>query len=167
MSLESKVTQEFNIKFMDARELVTEARLNLNIHSYPNSDQKQLILDEARRLYHSIPETKKVGMSRDKQTLDAYIIRSSSHSNSVSGVMIPTSTTTTTGAVGAAPGALPTTSTTTSGAASSIIAASLATGCNLSMMGTSSNHYHHDGSHQGNDDEDEFGSCDEDSLFSE
>ena len=151
MSLESKVTQEFNIKFMDARELITEARLNLDITGgYPNSDQKQMILIEARRLYRSMPETKKIGMSLDKQSLDEYIIRSSSHSN---GAVTPAMTTGTTP------------STVTSAAASS-----KAVSTPMMMMSTSNHrHHHNDRIHHYDyrEDNDEVGSCGEDSLFSD
>ena len=39
LSVESLLTRELNLRFIDARMLVTEARITLGIEGYPDRDQ--------------------------------------------------------------------------------------------------------------------------------
>ena len=50
-AIESFLTREFEIRFIDARVLATEARLNLGIKGYVAKDQEQAVIDEAIRIF--------------------------------------------------------------------------------------------------------------------
>ena len=50
-AIESFLTREFEIRFIDARVLATEARLNLGIKGYIAKDQEQAVIDEAIRIF--------------------------------------------------------------------------------------------------------------------
>lgn len=55
LSLESILTRELDLRFIDARTIATEARLSLGIQGYPTQDQISDIRDEAIRIYRSKP----------------------------------------------------------------------------------------------------------------
>lgn len=51
MSVESSLCRELDIRFIDARELVNEAKLKLNLPGYVNKDQHAFIQEEAVRIF--------------------------------------------------------------------------------------------------------------------
>ena len=51
MPLESQLTRDLDIRFIDARRLVAEARVNLNLSGYIGPEQESLVLQEARRVF--------------------------------------------------------------------------------------------------------------------
>eukprot|EP00339_Tiarina_fusa_P028845 CAMPEP_0117015480 /NCGR_PEP_ID=MMETSP0472-20121206/12362_1 /TAXON_ID=693140 ORGANISM="Tiarina fusus, Strain LIS" /NCGR_SAMPLE_ID=MMETSP0472 /ASSEMBLY_ACC=CAM_ASM_000603 /LENGTH=135 /DNA_ID=CAMNT_0004719295 /DNA_START=63 /DNA_END=468 /DNA_ORIENTATION=+ len=64
MTIEAVLTRELSLRFIDARNIATEARLNLQIHHYPTKDQEQAILQEACRIFNSRPEEQRCAMQR-------------------------------------------------------------------------------------------------------
>ena len=50
-AVESYLTREFEITFLDARQIATEARLNLGVKGYVGKEHEQAVIDEARRIY--------------------------------------------------------------------------------------------------------------------
>lgn len=52
-SVESFLTRELDLRFIDARNLATEARLSLGIQGYPDRDQVSELRREAIRIYQS------------------------------------------------------------------------------------------------------------------
>lgn len=84
MSVEATLTREFNITFIDAREIVTMARLNLGIEGYLTNGHKPMVLNEARKIYHNLPAHSKLGMADEKESLDAFKLSTSSHHRVVS-----------------------------------------------------------------------------------
>jgi hypothetical protein len=71
MPIESTLTRELEIRFIDARAIATEAKLNLGIEGYPGCDQEDLLLGEAIAIFHSRPGDVKNVMRRLKSDLDA------------------------------------------------------------------------------------------------
>eukprot|EP00538_Stauroneis_constricta_P014293 CAMPEP_0119551006 /NCGR_PEP_ID=MMETSP1352-20130426/4410_1 /TAXON_ID=265584 /ORGANISM="Stauroneis constricta, Strain CCMP1120" /LENGTH=125 /DNA_ID=CAMNT_0007597011 /DNA_START=96 /DNA_END=473 /DNA_ORIENTATION=+ len=53
MTIEAIITRALEVRFIDARTLATEAKLNLNITGYPSKEQEQQILREAISLFVS------------------------------------------------------------------------------------------------------------------
>ena len=52
MSVESTLTRELNIRFIDARAIATEAKLNLGIDGYVSDHHMQLaVVNEATRIF--------------------------------------------------------------------------------------------------------------------
>ena len=51
MSVESTLTRELDIRFIDARVLTTEAKLNLGIEGYPSLEQTSELIAEATRIF--------------------------------------------------------------------------------------------------------------------
>lgn len=52
-SIESLLTRELDVRFIDARAIATEARVSLGIQGYPSPDQLCQVRDEALRIYRS------------------------------------------------------------------------------------------------------------------
>ena len=52
MTIESSLTRELNIRFIDARAIATEAKLNLGIDGYPSMYEESQIIEEAVRIYY-------------------------------------------------------------------------------------------------------------------
>ena len=52
MSVESTLTRELDIRFIDARSIATEAKLNLGIDGYYGEEQRVAIVDEALRIFN-------------------------------------------------------------------------------------------------------------------
>lgn len=52
-SVESYLTRELDLRFIDARNLATEARRNLGIVGYPSRSQARQVRQEALHIYHS------------------------------------------------------------------------------------------------------------------
>ena len=79
ISIESVLTRELGIRFIDARQLTAEAKINLNIHGYPNKFQQRLVIIEAINLFHERSPRTRIEMQELKDSLDAY--KDSTHSN--------------------------------------------------------------------------------------
>jgi hypothetical protein len=62
MTVESFLTRDLQVRFIDARNLATEAKLKLGITGYPSEEQTQPIIDEAISLFNAKPEEVKVVM---------------------------------------------------------------------------------------------------------
>lgn len=52
-SVESLLTRELELRFIDARNMATEARFSLGVEGYPTQDQIYQIRDEAIRIFRS------------------------------------------------------------------------------------------------------------------
>ena len=84
MSIESMLTRELEIRFIDARCIATEAKLNLGIDGYPSEDQLHQIQTEAIRIFvQEKTERERMGMRILNTRLNS--IKSSSSSSSSSG----------------------------------------------------------------------------------
>ena len=84
MSIESMLTRELEIRFIDARSIATEAKLNLGIDGYPSEDQLRTIQEEAIRIFaQEKTERERMGMRILNTRLNS--IKSSSSSSSSSG----------------------------------------------------------------------------------
>jgi hypothetical protein len=62
MSVESYLTRELGIRFIDARKLATEARVALSSHGYLNKLQEGSVIDEAMRAFNNQPTQAKDGL---------------------------------------------------------------------------------------------------------
>ena len=84
MTVESTLCRALNIRFIDARGLVTEAKLNMGIIGYYDETLHDQLLDEARRLYEELDEDRRVQLGVLKSELDGIKIqRNSSRSGSI------------------------------------------------------------------------------------
>ena len=83
MSIESTLTRELEIRFIDARAIATEAKLNLGIEGYVSSqDQQVAIQEEALRIFtQDKSERERMGMRILSSRLNS-IKSSSSHGTS-------------------------------------------------------------------------------------
>ena len=52
MTIESSLTRELEIRFIDARAIATEAKLNLGIDGYPSEYEERAIINESVRIFH-------------------------------------------------------------------------------------------------------------------
>jgi hypothetical protein len=85
MTVESLLTRELEIRFIDARAIVTEAKLKLGIDGYHREDQEELLVGEAMAIFNSRPLEVQGAMRKlFKGDLDAVRIPSGSISRSVS-----------------------------------------------------------------------------------
>jgi hypothetical protein len=58
-SIESYLTRHFDIRFIDARNIVLEAKISLGIHGYHRKDQEGLLRNTAIQIFqHQTPESK-------------------------------------------------------------------------------------------------------------
>ena len=84
-SVESLLCRELNIRFIDARAIVTEAKLNLDIHGYVSTANQTVfnkLVEESIKVYNEKCTTKeKHHMKKLKVTLDTVIKRSSTNSS--------------------------------------------------------------------------------------
>ena len=80
MSIEQLLTRELDIRFIDARELVNEAKLSLGIVGYPSKEQLQRLQEQSVSLFDRLPENQKSAMRRRNGELTA--IKSQSLSSS-------------------------------------------------------------------------------------
>jgi len=51
MTLESVLTRRYYLTFIDARKIITEAKLSLDINGYPSPAQRSLIISEAEKIF--------------------------------------------------------------------------------------------------------------------
>eukprot|EP00339_Tiarina_fusa_P027815 CAMPEP_0117061620 /NCGR_PEP_ID=MMETSP0472-20121206/42898_1 /TAXON_ID=693140 ORGANISM="Tiarina fusus, Strain LIS" /NCGR_SAMPLE_ID=MMETSP0472 /ASSEMBLY_ACC=CAM_ASM_000603 /LENGTH=145 /DNA_ID=CAMNT_0004780367 /DNA_START=125 /DNA_END=560 /DNA_ORIENTATION=+ len=72
MTVEHSITRELNIRFIDARSIATQARINLGYYGYPNKDEEQIIREEACRIFQSdFSEDDRYAMSQSRTDLEA------------------------------------------------------------------------------------------------
>lgn len=69
--MESIITRKYGINFIDARTVVTEARLNLKILGYPNDEEERLLIAEASRLFEQHPEEVRQRMQAQRISLES------------------------------------------------------------------------------------------------
>ena len=84
MSVESFLTRKLDIRFIDARSIVNEAKVGLGIHGYPTKDQEVSIRKEACRIFCERSEANKDTMRRLSASLEAIKIPSGSMSSDTS-----------------------------------------------------------------------------------
>jgi hypothetical protein len=71
MSVESYLTRELDIRFIDARSIVNEAKVSLGIVGYPLKEQERLLKQEAVKIYGGHNVNVQTHMRRLKGDLDA------------------------------------------------------------------------------------------------
>ena len=71
MPIEAALTRELEIRFIDARNLVSEAKMKLGIIGYTCDTQEAELLQVATQLFHEQTDDKKSAMRRMKMSLDA------------------------------------------------------------------------------------------------
>lgn len=59
-TVESILSRELGLRFIDARYISNEAKVSLGIHGYPTSDQFHALREEAIRLYNEKPQEEKL-----------------------------------------------------------------------------------------------------------
>jgi hypothetical protein len=70
MSVESFLSRELNVRFIDARMFVTEAKLALGVEGYYGEEQEAGLIKEAMRIFEKLPLEEKVAMRRLRKSLD-------------------------------------------------------------------------------------------------
>ena len=70
-SVESLLTRDLDLRFIDARTFATEARVVLGIDGYPSSDQVYEVRDEAIRIFATKSEKEKQALRRMNWELEA------------------------------------------------------------------------------------------------
>ena len=81
-SVESILTRELDLRFIDARNIVAEARLSLGIHGYPSKQEVFQLREEAIRIFHAKPVDEQRTMRRQNWDLEAVKIPTGSMSMS-------------------------------------------------------------------------------------
>ena len=81
MSIESTLSRELNISFLDARRLAADARVGLGIEGYSSKDQEEDILAESMALFYQSSSEKRRSLRASKTTLENHKISSNSISN--------------------------------------------------------------------------------------
>jgi hypothetical protein len=81
MTVESLLTRELEIRFIDARSIVTEAKVSLGIHGYPSKDQESKVREEAIKIFRQRPEETQTTMRRLSTDLEAIKISADSLSS--------------------------------------------------------------------------------------
>ena len=71
MTIESILTRELELRFIDARALATEARVSLGIHGYPTQEEEQQVVAEAVSIFERRPSESRRAMQSLKYDLDA------------------------------------------------------------------------------------------------
>jgi hypothetical protein len=71
LTVESFLANELNIRFMDARLIVAEAKLSLRIHGSPTKDQKRELREQAIKIFHLRPEKSQAMMRRTRGDSEA------------------------------------------------------------------------------------------------
>ena len=70
MSVEAYLTRELDIRFIDARSMVNEAKISLGIQGYPTLKQNMQVGREAIKIFEERPISAKRGMRRLKVDLE-------------------------------------------------------------------------------------------------
>jgi hypothetical protein len=81
MTVESFLTRVLDIRFIDARSIVSEARISLGIQGYPSKEQEQELTTQALKIFQDRPDDAKAAMQRLKANLDAVKMPSGSMSS--------------------------------------------------------------------------------------
>ena len=68
--VETAICNECNIRFIDARTMITEAKLNLGIEGYHDESQSQRVIDEAKKIFFSKPEDYQTKMQLRNVTME-------------------------------------------------------------------------------------------------
>jgi hypothetical protein len=71
MTIEATLTRELNIRFIDARALATEAKLNLGVQGYPSQQQDEELIGEAMSIFLQRPREARMELCNLKSDLDA------------------------------------------------------------------------------------------------
>lgn len=71
MSIESTLTRELDIRFIDARDLVNEAKMSLDIVGYPTKQQEKVLTKTAVDLFKSRPDRERQVLRRRSADLQA------------------------------------------------------------------------------------------------
>lgn len=77
MTVESNLGQALNICFIDARSVVTEAKLNLGIFGYASAEQQKLLFEEATAIFYNLPLEEQHVMHQKKTELEDMILQGS------------------------------------------------------------------------------------------
>jgi hypothetical protein len=72
LSVESFLTRELGISFIDARMLTIEARVKLGQHGYGSREQDQQVVDEAKKMFAAKPMQAQGKMQKANASLDAF-----------------------------------------------------------------------------------------------
>lgn len=78
MSIEGILTRELDIRFIDARELVNEAKMALGITGYPTQEMKETLRNEAIQIFKRRSQKTQ---ERMRHLNTALIAAKSAHSN--------------------------------------------------------------------------------------
>jgi hypothetical protein len=70
MSVEAYLTRELDIRFIDARSMVNEAKISLGIQGYPTLKENMQVQREAIKIFEEHPVSAKRGMRRRKVDLE-------------------------------------------------------------------------------------------------
>ena len=70
MVLESTLTRDLAITFIDARHLTVQAKISLGIDGYPTNDQGEMVIQRAIELFEDQPVEIQQRMKRNKTALD-------------------------------------------------------------------------------------------------
>ena len=70
MTVESVLTRRLGITFIDARAITTEARLALDIHHYPSESEKEMLVEEALKIYEQTTEETRDEMRSNLESLE-------------------------------------------------------------------------------------------------
>ena len=70
MTVESVLTRQLGITFIDARSIATQAKLNLGFTCYLSSDQNSAVIDEATRIFGEYSANVRYNMLINKEDLD-------------------------------------------------------------------------------------------------
>jgi len=80
--VESLLARELALRFIDARNLASEARLGLGIEGYPTKEQSNLIFEEAVRIFQSKSDREQNQLQQMNWELEAIKMSSGSSSGS-------------------------------------------------------------------------------------
>jgi hypothetical protein len=83
MSVEAYLTRELDIRFIDARSMVNEAKISLGIQGYPTLKENMQVQREAIKIFEEYPISAKRGMRRLKVDLERVKSAGGSSSESI------------------------------------------------------------------------------------
>jgi hypothetical protein len=84
MSIEGSLTRHLDIRFIDARMLALEAKVNLGVEGYHWPKQQEQIREEALKIFASRPDEVRITMLNLNANLEAAKKRERSNSNAES-----------------------------------------------------------------------------------
>ena len=70
--MEGQLSRQLDIRFIDARELVNEAKLALGITGYASKDQQPLVMQHAQSMFESFPKMEQEKMHQMNGNLMIY-----------------------------------------------------------------------------------------------